>query len=69
MQVILDRSQRTEKYSEADFLVHEGIPSLIDAQHAIAHNKVMVIDAYLVLTGSLLTSPRLPRRTTPRIYW
>jgi phosphatidylserine/phosphatidylglycerophosphate/cardiolipin synthase-like enzyme len=52
VKVILDRSQRTEKYSEADFLKNQGIPPLIDAQHAIAHNKVMVIDGYLVLTGS-----------------
>jgi phosphatidylserine/phosphatidylglycerophosphate/cardiolipin synthase-like enzyme len=52
VQVILDRSQRTEKYSEADFLKNEGIPTLIDAEHAIAHNKVIVIDGYLVLTGS-----------------
>jgi phosphatidylserine/phosphatidylglycerophosphate/cardiolipin synthase-like enzyme len=50
--VILDGSQRTEKYSEADFLAHSGIPTLIDAEHAIAHNKVMIIDGYLVLTGS-----------------
>jgi len=52
VQVILDKSQRTEKYSEADFLQHEGVPTLIDPQHAIAHNKVMVLDNYLVLTGS-----------------
>ena len=51
-QVILDHSQRTEKYSEADFLKHSGIPTLIDAQHAIAHNKVMVIDDCIVITGS-----------------
>ena len=52
VRVILDRSQRTEKYSEADFLVNMGIPTWIDAQHAIAHNKVMVIDGETVLTGS-----------------
>lgn len=52
VQVILDKSQRTEKYSEADFLKNEGIPTLIDAQHSIAHNKIMVLDGYLVLTGS-----------------
>jgi phosphatidylserine/phosphatidylglycerophosphate/cardiolipin synthase-like enzyme len=52
VQVILDRSQSTEKYSEADFLQHEGIPTLIDSQHAIAHNKIMVLDSYVVLTGS-----------------
>ncbi len=52
VEVILDKSQRTEKYSEADFLKNEGIRTLIDDQHAIAHNKIMIIDEYLVLTGS-----------------
>ena len=39
IQVILDKSQRTEKYSEADFLKNEGISTMIDAEHGIAHNK------------------------------
>jgi phosphatidylserine/phosphatidylglycerophosphate/cardiolipin synthase-like enzyme len=52
VQAILDHSQRTEKYSEADFLKNSGIRTLIDAQHAIAHNKIIIIDGYLVLTGS-----------------
>lgn len=52
VQVILDKSQRTEKYSEADFLRNQGVTTMIDAQHAIAHNKIMIIDGYLVLTGS-----------------
>jgi len=50
--VILDASQRTEKYSEADFLQNSEIPTFIDAQHAIAHNKIIIIDDYLTLTGS-----------------
>ena len=49
---ILDKSQKTEKYSEADFLVNMGIPVQIDAKHAIAHNKIMVIDGQTVITGS-----------------
>jgi phosphatidylserine/phosphatidylglycerophosphate/cardiolipin synthase-like enzyme len=52
VEVVLDKSQRTEKYSSADFVAHEGIPTKIDAVHAIAHNKVMVIDGITVLTGS-----------------
>jgi phosphatidylserine/phosphatidylglycerophosphate/cardiolipin synthase-like enzyme len=40
VQVILDKSQRTEKYSSADFLANQGVPTMIDAIHAIAHNKV-----------------------------
>jgi len=52
VEVILDKSQRTERYSEADFLAHAGIPVSIDAVHSIAHNKVMVIDNETVITGS-----------------
>jgi phosphatidylserine/phosphatidylglycerophosphate/cardiolipin synthase-like enzyme len=52
VRVILDESQRTEKYSSADFVAHAGIPVWIDAKHAIAHNKVMVIDGQVVITGS-----------------
>jgi len=49
---ILDASNRTKKYSAADFLVHEGIETYIDSQHAIAHNKIIIIDGATVLTGS-----------------
>jgi phosphatidylserine/phosphatidylglycerophosphate/cardiolipin synthase-like enzyme len=52
VRVILDHSQRTEKYSEADFLKNSGILTLIDARHAIAHNKIMILDGYVILTGS-----------------
>lgn len=52
VRVILDKSQVTEKYSGADFLTHAGIPVLIDRKHAIAHNKVIVIDRAAVETGS-----------------
>jgi phosphatidylserine/phosphatidylglycerophosphate/cardiolipin synthase-like enzyme len=49
---ILDKSNRTDKYSGADFLCNAGVPVLIDGAHAIAHNKVMVIDGEIVITGS-----------------
>ena len=50
--VILDKSQKTEKYSSADFVAHAGIPTFIDSKHAIAHNKIIIIDGETVLTGS-----------------
>jgi phosphatidylserine/phosphatidylglycerophosphate/cardiolipin synthase-like enzyme len=50
--VIADASNRTHNYSAADFLAHEGVETYIDSQHAIAHSKVMIIDAQTVLTGS-----------------
>jgi phosphatidylserine/phosphatidylglycerophosphate/cardiolipin synthase-like enzyme len=52
VQVILDKSQRTEKYSSSDFLANQGVPTMIDANHAIAHNKVIIIDGETVITGS-----------------
>lgn len=52
VEVILDKSQRTQQYSSATFLFNSGIPTRIDAQHAIAHNKVMIIDGETVITGS-----------------
>jgi phosphatidylserine/phosphatidylglycerophosphate/cardiolipin synthase-like enzyme len=52
VEAILDKSNRTDKYSAADFLANAGIPTRIDAQHAIAHNKVIVIDEEIVIGGS-----------------
>ena len=52
VQVILDKSQRTQKYSSATFLKNSRIPTFIDAKHAIAHNKIMIIDRETVITGS-----------------
>jgi phosphatidylserine/phosphatidylglycerophosphate/cardiolipin synthase-like enzyme len=52
VQVILDRRETGAKYSSADFVAHAGIATLIDGAHAIAHNKVMIIDGETVITGS-----------------
>jgi phosphatidylserine/phosphatidylglycerophosphate/cardiolipin synthase-like enzyme len=52
IEVILDKSQRTQKYSSSDFLAHAGIPTFIDSSHAIAHNKIMIIDGTTLITGS-----------------
>jgi phosphatidylserine/phosphatidylglycerophosphate/cardiolipin synthase-like enzyme len=52
VQVILDESQESEKYTEADFLANQGVPTRIDDRHAIAHNKVMILDGQVVITGS-----------------
>jgi phosphatidylserine/phosphatidylglycerophosphate/cardiolipin synthase-like enzyme len=50
--VVLDKSQRRERYTSADFVAHAGIPTYIDDRHTIAHNKVMVIDRHTLITGS-----------------
>lgn len=50
VQVILDKSQRLEKYSSADFLANQGVPTMIDANQAILQNKVSVIDGETVIS-------------------
>ena len=51
-EIILDKSNRSAKYSSGDFTAHMGIPTYIDSAHTIAHNKIMVIDKETVITGS-----------------
>ena len=68
VQVILDKSQRTEKYSEADFIAHAGIRTLIDAKHAIAHNKIMVIDGDTVITGKVSSKRLMQSRAASVLF-
>lgn len=52
VEVILDRTNETAAYSSASFFNNMEIPLLIDDQHACAHNKIILIDKSIVLTGS-----------------
>jgi phosphatidylserine/phosphatidylglycerophosphate/cardiolipin synthase-like enzyme len=52
VRVLLDKSQRTESYSAATYLYNGKVPVWIDDRHAIAHNKVMLIDGKTIITGS-----------------
>lgn len=56
MVIILDKSDdRTSSghgASGAELVEHAGIPVFIDYRPAIAHNKVIVIDKHIVVTGS-----------------
>jgi phosphatidylserine/phosphatidylglycerophosphate/cardiolipin synthase-like enzyme len=48
----LRQEPATEKYSSADVLAYQGVPTMIDAEHAIAHSKIIVIDGETSITGS-----------------
>ena len=50
--ILLDRSNATDSHTELGDLTAHKMEVWIDDKHAIAHNKVMVIDARTVLTGS-----------------
>lgn len=52
VEAVFDKSQRREKYTSATFLHNAGVPVYIDDKHAIAHNKVIIIDRQTLITGS-----------------
>jgi phosphatidylserine/phosphatidylglycerophosphate/cardiolipin synthase-like enzyme len=52
VEIVLDHSNEHEPHTELPFFVEQGLTPLVDPHHAIAHNKVMVIDGRTVLTGS-----------------
>lgn len=52
VEIILDKSQATDKRSGTASVREAGIHTVIDRRHAIAHNKIMIIDQDTVVTGS-----------------
>jgi phosphatidylserine/phosphatidylglycerophosphate/cardiolipin synthase-like enzyme len=52
VEIILDHSNEKEDYTDLPHLLEQGLKPLIDAHHAIAHNKIMVIDHRTIITGS-----------------
>jgi len=52
VEVILDKSNVSQRYSEATFVARAGVKTYIDSKHPIAHDKVMIIDQHEVITGS-----------------
>ena len=50
--VILDKSQRTARFSEYSKLKASSISVFFDTKPAIAHNKVIIIDGKTLITGS-----------------
>ena len=57
VEVILDKSQDRHsssgsRYTGATYLANAGVPVWIDDAPAIAHNKIIILDGRIVLTGS-----------------
>jgi phosphatidylserine/phosphatidylglycerophosphate/cardiolipin synthase-like enzyme len=52
VEVILDRSQKGARQTSLTFLANSGISTYVDSNHAIAHNKVIIIDRVTLITGS-----------------
>ena len=52
VEVVVDKSQRSARYTSATFLANMGIPVRVDSMHAIMHNKFIVVDGQDVENGS-----------------
>jgi phosphatidylserine/phosphatidylglycerophosphate/cardiolipin synthase-like enzyme len=52
VEVLLDGSNEKEEHTDMHYLVEQGLAPLIDDRHAIAHNKVLLIDGRTLVTGS-----------------
>ena len=52
VKIVLDKSQRTAKYSAFLEVKNLGIPIRINSKYAIMHNKFMIVDGKILQTGS-----------------
>jgi|SRR5579871_1368979 len=70
VEVILDKSAESDihyRHADADLVAHAGIPVFVDFQPAIAHNKVMIVDRHLVITGSYNFTASAERRNAENV--
>jgi phosphatidylserine/phosphatidylglycerophosphate/cardiolipin synthase-like enzyme len=62
-----DRASSSLGVSGAELVARAGIPVLIDYRPAIAHNKVIVVDKHIVVTGSYNFTAAAERRNTENV--
>jgi len=68
----LDKSAESNvgyRHADADLIAQAGIPVFIDFRPAIAHNKVMIIDRHLVITGSYNFTASAERRNAENVIF
>ncbi len=69
MRVVLDKSNRSGKYSGATFLANSGVPVRISTRYAIMHNKFIIIDDAAVQTGSFNYTKAAAERNAENAIW
>jgi phosphatidylserine/phosphatidylglycerophosphate/cardiolipin synthase-like enzyme len=52
VEIVLDKSNELERYSDLKILMENSMDVKIDHDHAIAHNKIIIIDKKILITGS-----------------
>ena len=67
VEVILDKGRSKSRRTQADFLHNSGISVKIDGAHPKNHNKVMVIDGAVVVSGSFNLSKEAEYRNAENV--
>src|SRR5438105_4309916 len=52
VEIVLDKSNEVDRYSDLHFFIENQMDAKIDHEHAIAHNKIIIIDKKVLITGS-----------------
>jgi phosphatidylserine/phosphatidylglycerophosphate/cardiolipin synthase-like enzyme len=65
--VLADKSQEGSRYSQIPLLARTGIEVRVDDQVSIAHNKVMLIDGRILISGSYNYSPSAEKRNAENL--
>ena len=67
VEAIIDKGRSKEQFTSAVHLTNERVPTYIDGNHAIAHNKVMIIDGTTVITGSFNFSTKAEEKNAENL--
>jgi phosphatidylserine/phosphatidylglycerophosphate/cardiolipin synthase-like enzyme len=67
VEVILDRSNLEQKWSGMGLLVAAKVPTSIDSTHAISHNKIVIVDGAVVVTGSFNFTASAQKRNAENV--
>jgi hypothetical protein len=65
VEVVVDKSQATARYTAATYLANQGVPVRVDYRYAIMHDKFIVVDGETVEEGSF-NYTSLPKRRMRR---
>jgi len=65
--ILLDRSNLVQRYSRLKDLKGAGIEVAIDKVPGIAHNKIMIIDEHIVITGSFNFTDAADKRNSENL--
>jgi phosphatidylserine/phosphatidylglycerophosphate/cardiolipin synthase-like enzyme len=68
VQVLLDKDKTLEDKDESvDALLRAGIPTRLDGAHPTAHNKTMIYDGKVVITGSFNFTKRAEKENAENL--